>query len=78
MLAQFEQNRMVRNIQIFELFSKKWLTIFEKDSTPFSLFFFSLKEVQPLFRQLQKLSTRIIAILRLESLFVRTDRDCHV
>ena len=30
MLVKFEQNRMVRNIQNFELFGKKWLTIFEK------------------------------------------------
>ena len=35
MLVKFEQNRMVRNIQNFELFGKKWLIIFEKESTPF-------------------------------------------
>ena len=28
MLVQFEQNRMVRTVQNFELFDKKWLTIF--------------------------------------------------
>ena len=31
MLVKFEQNRMVRNIQNFELFDQKWLTIFEKE-----------------------------------------------
>ena len=35
MLVQFEQNRMVRTIPIFELFDKKWLTIFDKVLTPF-------------------------------------------
>ena len=30
MLVQFEQNRMVQNIQNFELFRKKWLTILER------------------------------------------------
>ena len=35
MLVKFEQNRMVRNIQKFELFGKKWLTIIEKVLTPF-------------------------------------------
>ena len=29
MLVKFEQNRMVRTIQNFELFDKKWLTIFD-------------------------------------------------
>ena len=28
MLVKFEQNRIVRTIQNFELFDKKWLTIF--------------------------------------------------
>ena len=32
---KFEQNRMVRIIQNFELFDKKWLTIFDKVLTPF-------------------------------------------
>ena len=27
---KFEENRMVRTIQYFELFDKKWLTIFDK------------------------------------------------
>ena len=35
MLVKFEQNRMVRTIQNFELFDKKWLTIFDKVLTPF-------------------------------------------
>ena len=30
MLVKFEQNRMVRTIQIFEVFDKKWLFIFDK------------------------------------------------
>ena len=34
-MVKFEQNRMVRNIQNFEHFGKKWLTIFEKVLTPF-------------------------------------------
>ena len=35
MLVQFEQNRMVRTIQNFVLFDKKWLTVFNKVLTPF-------------------------------------------
>ena len=35
MLVKFEQNRMVRTIQNFERFDKKWLTIFDKVLTPF-------------------------------------------
>ena len=35
MLVKFEQNRMVRTIQNFELFDKKWLTIFDNVLTPF-------------------------------------------
>ena len=35
MLDKFEQNRMVRTIQNFELFDKKWLTIFDKVLTLF-------------------------------------------
>ena len=35
MLVKFEQNRMVRNVQNFDLFGKKWLTTFEKVLTPF-------------------------------------------
>ena len=30
MLVEFEQNFMVRTLQNFVLFDKKWLTIFEK------------------------------------------------
>ena len=32
---KFEQNRMVRTIQDFDLFDKKWLNIFDKAWTPF-------------------------------------------
>ena len=35
MLVKFEQNRMVRTKQNFELFDKKWLTIFDNVLTPF-------------------------------------------
>ena len=35
MLVKFDQNRMVQNIQNFELFDKKCLTIFDKALTPF-------------------------------------------
>ena len=35
MLLKFEQNHMIRTIQNFELFVKKWLTIFEKVLTLF-------------------------------------------
>ena len=35
MLVKFEQNRMVRNIQNFELFGKKWLTILRKSRRHF-------------------------------------------
>ena len=34
MLVKFKQNRMIRTIQNFELFDKKWL-IFDKVLTPF-------------------------------------------
>ena len=37
MLVKFEQIRMVRTKQNFELFDKKWFTIFDKVLTPFSL-----------------------------------------
>ena len=48
MLVKFEQNRMVRTIQNFELFNKKkkkWLTIFDKVLTPFWKMFLSLKHL---------------------------------
>ena len=35
MLVKFEQNCMVQTIQKFELFDKKWLTIFDNVLTPF-------------------------------------------
>ena len=34
-LVKFEQNHMVRIIQNFEPFDKRWLTIFDKVLTPF-------------------------------------------
>ena len=38
-LVNFEQNRTVRTIENFELFDKKWLTIFDKALTPFWMMF---------------------------------------
>ena len=35
MLVEFEQNSMFQNIQIFWLFDKNWLTIFDKVLMPF-------------------------------------------
>ena len=35
MLVIFIQNRMIQNIQNFELFGKKWLAIFDKALTTF-------------------------------------------
>ena len=35
MLAKFDQNRMVRTMQNFELFDKIWFTIFDKVLTLF-------------------------------------------
>ena len=35
MLVKFKPNRMVRTIQNFELYDKKWLTIFDNVLTPF-------------------------------------------
>ena len=35
MLVKFEQIRMIQSIQNFELFDKKWLTIFDKVLMPF-------------------------------------------
>ena len=45
MLVKFEQNRVVRTIQNFELFVKKWLTIFDKGLTPFWKTFLWLKQL---------------------------------
>ena len=45
MLVKFEQNRMVRTIQNFVLFDKKWLTIFDKMLTPFWKTFLLLKQL---------------------------------
>ena len=44
MLVKFEQNRTVRTMQNFELFDKKWLTIFDKGLTPFWKTFLWLKQ----------------------------------
>ena len=44
-LMKIEQNRMVRTIQIFELFDQKWLTIFYKVLTPFWKTFLWLKQL---------------------------------
>ena len=44
-LVKFEHNCMVSNIQNFELFGKKWLTIFEKGSTPFWVTFLKQKQL---------------------------------
>ena len=35
MLVKFEQNRVIRSIQNFDLLDKKWLIIFDKLLTPF-------------------------------------------
>ena len=45
MLVKFEQNRMVQTVQNFELFDKKWLTIFDKVLTPFWKTFLWLKQL---------------------------------
>ena len=42
---KFEQNRMVRNIQNFELLGGKWLTIIEKVLMPFSKTFLTHKQL---------------------------------
>ena len=45
MLVDFEQNRMVQTTRNFELFDKKWLTIFDKALTPFWKMFLYLKQL---------------------------------
>ena len=45
MLVKFEQHRMLRTIQNFELFDKKWLTIFDKVLTSFWKMFLRLKQL---------------------------------
>ena len=45
MLVKFEQNRMVRTMQNFEIFDKKWLTIFDKVLKPFWKTFLQLKQL---------------------------------
>ena len=41
----FEQHRIVQTIQNFEVFDKKWLTIFDNVLTPFSETFLCLKQL---------------------------------
>ena len=45
MLVKFERNRIVQTIQIFELFDKKWLTIFDKVLMQFWKTFLWLKQL---------------------------------
>ena len=45
MLVKFERNHMVWTIQNFELFDKKWLTIFDNVLTPFWKTFLWLKQL---------------------------------
>ena len=45
MLVKYEQNRMVWTVQNFELFDKKWLTIFDKVLTAFWKKFLWLREL---------------------------------
>ena len=45
MLVKFDQNRMVRTVQNFDLFDEKWLTIFDKGLTPFWKTFLCLKQL---------------------------------
>ena len=45
MLVKFEQNHMVRTIQNYVLFDKKWLTVFDKVLTPFWKMFLLLKQL---------------------------------
>ena len=44
MLVEFERNHMVQTIQNFELFDRKWLTIFDKVLMPFWEMFLGLKQ----------------------------------
>ena len=45
MLVKFKQNGMIRTLQNFVLFDKKWLTIFDKVLTPFWKRFLWLKQL---------------------------------
>ena len=45
MQMKFEQNRMYPTKQNFELFDKKWLTIFDNVLTPFWKTFLWLKQL---------------------------------
>ena len=57
MLVKFEQNCMVRTIQNFELFDKKWLTIFDKVLTPFWKTFLWLKQLFDATQSIKRLSS---------------------
>ena len=46
MLVKFEQNRMVRTIQNFVLFDKKWLTFFNKKRNKTKKHFFLCQKAQ--------------------------------
>ena len=60
MLVKFEQNRMVRTIQNFVLYDKKWLTILEKVLTPFWKTFLSLKQLFDVKILIQSISSFIV------------------
>ena len=56
-LVNFEQNRMVRTIQNFEVFHEKWLTIFDKGLTPFWMTFLWVKKIFDAKLLIQRLSS---------------------
>ena len=67
MLVRFEENRMFRTVQSFELFDKKWLTIFDKVLTPFWKTFLYLKQLfdaELLIQRLSSLSDPEITVVR--------------
>ena len=55
-LVKFDQNCMVRTVQNFDLFDKKWLTIFDKGLTPFWKTFLWLKIIWCLYINLKTIS----------------------
>ena len=67
MLVKFEQNRMVQTIRNFEVFDKKWLTIFYKVLTPFWKTFLWLKQLfdaTQLIKRLPSFSVPKITVVR--------------
>ena len=68
MLVKFEtKNRMVQIIQNFELFYKKWLTIFDKMLMPFWKTFLWLKQLfdaTQLMKRLPSFSVPKITVVR--------------